>query len=126
VVTSIVRLLRLASFAICLIVIASFVVFAVDQTKGASTHQQEVLVSGAPAASSGTTSQHAATGTGPAHENGVHKAIDEASNQLTSPFAGIVSGSSSEWATRGSKLLLALLVYGFGLGYLARTLGVRV
>lgn len=56
----------------------------------------------------------------------MHKAIDEASGQLTSPFSGIVSGSSSEWATRGAKLVLALLVYGFGLGYVARALRVRV
>jgi hypothetical protein len=38
----------------------------------------------------------------------------------------VLSGSSSEWATRATKLLLALLVYGFGLGFLARLLAVRV
>ena len=46
----VVRLLRLASVAICLIVIASFLVFAVQQTKGASNQQQEQLSSEAPAA----------------------------------------------------------------------------
>jgi hypothetical protein len=56
----------------------------------------------------------------------VHKALDEASGQLTSPFAGVMSGSSSEWATRIVELLLALVVYGFGLGYIARALRVRV
>ena len=56
----------------------------------------------------------------------MHKKIDEASDYFTSPFAGIVSGSSSEWVVRGVKLLLALLVYGFGLGYLARVIRVRV
>ena len=55
----------------------------------------------------------------------MHKAIDEASNDFTSPFAGIVSGSSSEWAIHGVKLLLALLVYGFGLGYLRASIRVR-
>ena len=45
---------------------------------------------------------------------------------LTSPFSGIVSASSSEWADHGVRLLLALLVYGFGLGFLARALRVRV
>jgi hypothetical protein len=106
-----------------LIVIASFVVFAVDQTKSASGHQQEELASGAPVT---RTSNSASSTGGTSHEGSVHKAIDEASGQLTSPFSGIVSGSSSEWASRGSKLLLALLVYGFGLGYLARVLRVRV
>jgi hypothetical protein len=36
-----------------------------------------------------------------------------------------VVSSSSEWTTRSVKLLLALLVYGFGLGYLARVVRVR-
>ncbi|MCW3068073.1 MAG: hypothetical protein JWL67_698 [Solirubrobacterales bacterium] len=103
---------------ICLIVIASFVVFAVDQTKSASGRQQVQIESGAPAG--------AGSGTASSHESGVHKTIDEASSQLTSPFSGIASASSSEWAERGTRLLLALLVYGFGLGFLARTLRVRV
>jgi hypothetical protein len=126
VIASIVRLLRWASIAICVIVIASFVVFAVDQTKSASGRQQEELVGTVPAATVGTGARHAAAGAAPAHESGVHKALDDASSQLTSPFSGIISGSSSEWAIRSTKLLLALVVYGFGLGYLARVLGVRV
>jgi hypothetical protein len=124
VIATIVRLLRLASFVICVIVIASFVVFAVDQTKSASGHQQEELAGGPPVTAPGSKAAQPAPA-GPPHEGSVHKAIDEASSQLTSPFSAIVSGSS-EWATRGSNLLLALLVYGFGLGYLARALRVRV
>jgi hypothetical protein len=125
VIALIVRLLRLASFAICVIVIASFVVFAVDQTKTASTHQQEQLASGSPATTAGANAPNAAGGTTRAHESGVRKVIDEASSKLTSPFSGIVSGISGEWALRGTRLLIALLVYGFGLAYLARMLGVR-
>jgi len=99
---------------ICLIVAASFLVFAVQQTKTASGHQQAEL---APTATSGEPSTR--------KEGSVHKALDETSSELTSPFAGIVS-SSSEWTTRGVRLLAALIVYGFGLGYLARVLRVRV
>lgn len=102
---------------ICLIVVASFVIFATGQTKSASKQQTEA-VSGNPSTSS--------SGTPPAHQSGLHKTIDEASNELTSPFAGVVSGSDSEWVIRGVKLLLALAVYGFGLSYLARVLRVRV
>ncbi len=109
----VVRLLRIASAVICLIVIASFAIFAIGQTKSASNHQQEAI--------NGPSAPVAAK-----HESTVHKAIDEASNELTSPFAGIVSSSSGEWAVRSVKLLIALVVYGFGLGYLARVLRVRV
>jgi hypothetical protein len=118
---AIVRLLRFASIAICLIVIASFAVFAIDQTKNASGEQQAQLNSEVPGA-------HVPSSTTPARkkENSFHKLLDEASNELTSPFAGVVSGSTSEWTIRGVKLLLALIVYGFGLGFIARVLRVRV
>ncbi len=123
--SAIARLLRLASVLICLIVVASFAVFVVDQAKGASTHQQQVLNSSAPA----TNAAAGATGsanTSASHESGLHEAIDEASNNLTSPFSGITSGSSSQWVIRGVNVLITLIVYGFGLGYLARVLRVRV
>jgi len=118
-VSSLAGLLRLASVVICLIVIASFAIFAIDQTKGASAHQQQELKVGTPEAS--TSSPKSA----PTHESGLHEAIDEASNQLTSPFSGITSGSSSKWAIHGVNLVLALVVYGFGLGFLARVMRVR-
>ncbi len=111
--------MRLASFVICLIVIASFTIFAVDQTKGASAHQQQELTVGTKAALTETPKSTAT------HESGLHEAIDEASNKLTSPFSGVTSGSSSEWAIHGVNLLLALAIYGFGLGYLARVIRVR-
>ena len=71
---SIVRLLRLASLVICVIVIASFAIFVVNQSKSASAHQTQE----------------------------------------------IVSGNSTV------KTVLALLIYGFALSYLARVIRVRV
>ncbi|MBA3808507.1 MAG: hypothetical protein H0X28_08970 [Solirubrobacterales bacterium] len=113
--SAIIKLLRLAAFVICLIVIASFVSFAVVQTKSASGEQ---------AASAGGAAKPIPSERS-RHEGSVRKALDEASAELTSPFDGIIH-SSSEWATRGFKLLLTLIVYGFGLGFLARVLRVRV
>jgi len=115
VVSTLVRLLRIASLIVCLIVIASFVTFAVEQTKTASGQQQAQI------SSPGEIQPQVVS-----HEGSVHKALDEASTELTSPFSAVVSGASSEWAIRGVKLLLALLVYGLGVGYLARMLRVRV
>ena len=107
-------LMRLASIIICLIVIASFAIFVVNQTSSASTHQQEEVSGRVEAKNTSST-----------HESTVHKTIDEASNELTSPFSSISSGWSSQWATRGANLLLALILYGFGLGFLARVVRVR-
>ena len=125
------RTLRLASVVICLIVIASFTVFAVNQTSSASAHQQEVLNNevAKPSASAGSASHASGSSTAsgsPSHESSVHEAIDDASNELTSPFSGVTAGSSSEWVIRSANLALALVVYGFGLGYLARVIRVRL
>jgi hypothetical protein len=115
-----VRLLRLASTVICLIVIASFLIFALDQTNTASTRQQERLAAGSPTP---VQTSHAAK---PHKQNALKRDIDEVATELTSPFSGLVAGASGEWGDRATKLLLALLIYGFGLGYLARALRVRV
>jgi glutamate-1-semialdehyde aminotransferase len=114
-------LLRVASRIICLIVIASFVVFAVDQTGSASTQQQNEL-NGTPVAATAPTS----TGALPPHESAVHRTLDEAAAKLTSPFSAITAGSPSQWAVRGVSTVMALLVYGLGFGYLARVIRVRV
>ncbi|HEX3510737.1 MAG TPA: hypothetical protein VHT27_06515 [Solirubrobacteraceae bacterium] len=114
-----VRLLRVASIVACAIVVLAFIVFAADRTKTASGQQQE-QISAVNGGGSSAPSQPSK------HESGIHKALDEASSTLTSPFSGIVSSASSEWAEHGVRLLLALLVYGFGLGFLARTLRVRM
>ncbi len=110
------RLLRFASIVICLIVAAAFLVFAVNQTSSASGHQREVL--GESVTPENTTAKP--------HENSIHKGLDEASETLTSPFSGIVSASTSEWGNQTVRLILALILYGFGLGYLARLIRVRV
>jgi hypothetical protein len=114
--SSLASLLRLASWVICLVVIASFLIFAVEQTSSASSHQQEVLAEN-------TGPSHAPA---PKHKSAPHKAIDEASDFFTSPFAAAVAGSTSQWAIHGVKTVLALLIYGFGLGFLARVIRVRV
>ena len=110
------KVIRLASVVICLIVILSFIVFAINQTKTASGHQREELGESSSAVHHGTSTNK---------ESSIHKGLDEASEELTSPFSGIASGSS-EWGDRSIRLILALLVYGFGLGYLSRMIRVRV
>ena len=114
VVVSLVRLLRVVSLVVCVIVAGWFLLFAVDQTKSASSHQQEVLAG------------QSTEGSSAKHEGGIRHAVDETGSALTAPFGGIVGGSHSEWGDHGIRLLAALLVYGFGVGYLARVVRVRV
>ena len=112
-------LLRLASRIACVIVIVSFAIFALEQTSEASSHQQNEVTGSAV----GAAAPHDEKGK---HEGAVHRAIDEVANALTSPFSGITAGSTSQWAVRGVGTVLALLVYGVGIGYLARMLRIRV
>ena len=115
------KLLRLASVSICLIVAVSFLLFALNQTSTASGQQQEILNPKTPAVQGPGGS---AAGAAPAakKESGFRHGVDEVAEALTSPVAGV---SSSEWTDRTLRLLFALLVYGFALGYLARMLRVR-
>lgn len=120
------RTLHLASMFICLIVIASFAVFAVNQTSSASAHQQEVLNSEVAKPSTASVSGATGASASSSHESAVHEALDEASKVFTSPFDGITAGWSSEWLIRSANLGLALVLYGFALGYLARLIRVRL
>ena len=101
----------------CLIVLASFAIFVVQQSNSASGQQQAVV------AESGGASTVAKA---PKQESGLHKAIDEAAEQISSPFAGIVEPSQSEWGAQLVRLILSLLVYGLGVGFVIRAISVRV
>jgi hypothetical protein len=103
------RLLRLTACACCALVVLSFALFARDQMAGASQHQQTALVAGAASAASAPAKRHAQP----------RRFIDEAATALTKPFGAIVH-SSNEWVDHGLPAVFALIVYGLGLGYLAR------
>jgi hypothetical protein len=120
--SAIVRLVGLASIVTCTIVIASFALFAINQTSQASNQQTRTLRGEVTTVEAGTPAPPKAA---KPHESAVRRTIDDASEWLTSPFDGLTSGHS-EWAVHGIDLVLALVIYGFGVGFVARTLRVRV
>jgi hypothetical protein len=111
------RTLRLASLLCCLLIVASFAMFARDQMAGASEHQQTELVAGANTSAPPTAITH--------KHSQPRRFIDDADKTLTSPFSAVVK-SSNPWVDHGLPTILALLAYGVGLGYLARFASVRV
>jgi hypothetical protein len=116
--------LRLASVALCLVVVASFTLFVVNQTGSASARQQALLnneTSQAPASAAPDRSLSSRDAKG-----SLRKTIDEVSEAITSPFSFATDATSSEWLVRGIDLALALLVYGFALGFVARAIRVRL
>jgi len=96
-----------------MLVVASFALFALSQASGASNHQVAQL-NGGPAPARAIRAGHAA------HVPGQpRRFIDGASAALTSPFKSFIH-SDSEWAVKIATTLLALVLYGLGLGFLAR------
>jgi hypothetical protein len=108
----------LASRIACLVVIAWFVVFAVNQSKAAANHQLRELagtsLAGAP--------RHL-QGQGSKAQSGATKTLDEVTKVVVAPFAGLTAGRSP-WVRHGLDMLLVLLVYGFGVGFLVRLIRV--
>jgi len=123
--SSLARVIKLASLALCVVVIASFALFVINRTSDASAHQQQVVNGETSAgAIAGEPSSPIAPDSG-GRKGSARRTIDEISEAVTSPFSALTERSSSEWVIHSVDLALALLVYGFGLGYIARTIRVR-
>ena len=117
-------LLRTAAIVASAIVLVSFGLFAIDETRDAS-NRSVAAVEGLEA----TRSADPTTGEERARErahNSVREAIDDADDILVAPFAPVTKGSEGSWVRRGIPTLLALVVYGFGLAFVARFMHGRV
>ena len=103
------RIISVCSLVCCALVLMSFGLFAFAQANGASKTQVAQLNN--PGASS--------AGAHPRPTAEPRRFIDGAAHALTSPFRSFIHANSA-WAVRIAATLCALLVYGLGLGYLAR------
>ena len=102
--------LKVVSIVCCALVVVSFALFAYDQASASSKGQVAAVV----------TARYASTGNPvPRHPAQPRRFIDGAAHVLTSPFRSLVHGDSA-WAVWISSTVLALLLYGVGLGFLAR------
>lgn len=104
----------LASRIVCLVVLAWFAVFVVDQSKTAASHQVGELAGNTPQAQARQ----------PAKQSGATKTLDQVTKAVTYPFKGLTSGRSP-WVMHSMDTLLVLLIYGFGFGLLARIVRLR-
>jgi len=108
------RTLRTIAIVLSLVVAAGFCMFALDEFKRASGKQRDQLAG---------FEQTDPTPVGERRREQRHSVareyIDDANDVLLKPFAGVVQ-SGSRWVQRGVPTVIGLLLYGFGLGYLAR------
>ena len=111
-------LLRTVAVVAGAIVLLSFALFAIDETRNAS-EQSQAAVAGLEATRASDPSPRQERARERAHSR-AREVIDDADDILVAPFAPIVSSSDSSWVRRGVPTLLALIVYGFGLSFLAR------
>jgi hypothetical protein len=112
------RALRLAAIVCSLLVVVGWAWFAADETNAASKDTQ-AEIAGQTAARTVDPDPDAERARERAHGK-VHEAIDDANDVLLRPFAAVTEGSSSKWVRRSIPALLGLIVFGFGLGLLAR------
>ena len=118
-------LLRLIAVISCALVALGFAMFTAEELSTGSKTEQSAI----DQSTSGNDTVVVPPAPSPQDEairerehGKFHEAIDDANDVLLAPFSQLVEGSKSNWVTHGVPAALALLVYGFGLGFLANVL----
>jgi hypothetical protein len=116
--------IRFVAISVSVIVVLGFAMFAIDETdKGSKTQQaklaEELHDSSDPVVPVVPDAREEAARE--ASHGTVREAIDDANDVLLRPFVDLVD-SNSAWVNHGIPALLALLIYGVGLGFLANML----
>jgi hypothetical protein len=109
-------LLRFVAIAVSGIVVLGFVLFALDEADKGSQAQQQKLereLSPSPSAQGEAVRER--------RHGAFREAVDDANDVLLAPFADLIDSDNS-WVNHGVPALLALLLYGVGLGLLANWL----
>jgi hypothetical protein len=115
-------LIRFIAVAVSATVLLGFALFAVNEADKGSQAQQDKLereLGHAPNDLVAPSAREEAFRE--AHQGKFHEAVDDANDVLLRPFVDLVD-SDNAWVNHGVPALLALLIYGFGLGMLANML----
>ena len=110
------RVLRYLAIALSLIVATGFVLFAIDDFDRASDSSRSRVMNDASAADPTPADERARE----RRHGDARELIDDVNDVLLRPFAAVAQSDESRWVRRGVPALLALLVYGVLLGFLAR------
>jgi hypothetical protein len=112
-------LLRLVSIGCSLVLLASFAMFASDQA-GTSSKQTVAKIGDGDSAPVAAPARET-----PKERHGAfRRAVDGANEKLVGPFKGIIA-TDSPWPTHIFQTGLAFLVFGVGIGFLARYAATR-
>lgn len=117
--------IRLAAITTSVLVLLGFAFFAVDEMDRGSKTQQTAVSEG-----TGTSAATEVMAIAPApeeenarenHNSGTREAVDDVNDVLLAPFVDLID-SDDAWINHGVPALLAVLLYGVGLGFLANLL----
>ena len=113
------RPLRYIAVIASAIVLVSFSLFALDETRSASVQSRAAI------AAQEVTGRHPSAAAAverlrEKRHSAVRERIDDANDILTQPFSGLVDQSQSVWMRRTVPSALALLLFGAGFAFLAR------
>ena len=111
-------LLRAVALVASVVVLLSFALFAIDQTRAAS-QRTTAEVQGLDAARTADPSPAQERARERTHSR-ARELVDDADDILLAPFTWAAPDTTSTWALRGVPALVALVVYGLGLSFLAR------
>ncbi len=111
-------LLRGFAVLASLLVVAGWGLFAVDEARNA-TDQTRTEIEGRRAARTADPSPEQERARELAHSD-AREFVDDVNDVLLSPFAPVAEDASSRWVRRTVPAAIALLVYGLGVGFLAR------
>ena len=117
---SVIRFLAIATSAIVLL---AFALFVVDQMDEGSKTQQRALDGelGHPVDAKAVSPTPVEERAREAQQSPAHELVDDANDVLVAPF-GVLIDSGNNWVQHGVSTLLALLIYGVGLGFVANLL----
>lgn len=115
--------IRLAAVCATALLLLGWGLFALDETRAAAELSAQ-QVAGKEAARNVSPSPEQERLREQAHSD-VRELVDDANDILLSPFQTLADNLDDVWAQRSVPLLLGLLLYGFGLGFLARLIGTR-
>jgi hypothetical protein len=104
--------LRKVAILATLVIVASFLVFALHQANGASQVQQSIV----------TPTEKASATQG---ESAPHRWLDDAADALLTPVSPFAPGTSDSWGYRLFDLAVGVLLWGVLLGAFARSLGLN-
>ena len=114
--------IRLVAVVISGFVLVGFAFFAVDELDRGSKTQQQALGSGSSSEVIPIAPTPADEAAREAAHGDVREVVDDVNDVLLGPFSDIVDPNDDVWFARGVPTLLALLLYGVGLGFLANML----